>query len=232
MDWNLRSVGLKDEPGGIIEKDADAVVTQVIAEAILVWIVDPLADPQHGWCCGVLCLILGYHDFIRWLRMNQSVQLVVEVRQVEVRRLITLRISIPNNEPDYEFLNTEKISYLLAGLSYLSLPISFSFKIPGTACSLADNGSGFDGCAVTFPLSPLFTSIRACRLFELFDISTCCVNLGATVRQDVGSLTGRYPDVRNSSTIIWSMLGRRLGSGCRSFSISLLADELTFDGMW
>lgn len=44
---NLQSVGEHDEFGGVIEHNADALIAQLVAEAILVAVVHPLAHPHQ-----------------------------------------------------------------------------------------------------------------------------------------------------------------------------------------
>lgn len=44
---NLQSVGEHDKFGGVIEHNADALIAQLVAEAILVAVVHPLAHPHQ-----------------------------------------------------------------------------------------------------------------------------------------------------------------------------------------
>lgn len=42
-----QSVGEHDELGGVVEHDADALIAELVAEAVLVAVVHPLADPHQ-----------------------------------------------------------------------------------------------------------------------------------------------------------------------------------------
>ena len=54
---HLLSVSPKDEPRGVIEEHTHQRVKQLVAQAILVTVVHPLADPEHGGGGGVLGVI-------------------------------------------------------------------------------------------------------------------------------------------------------------------------------
>ena len=43
------SVGRHDDPGRVVEKDADDVIGQLEAEAVFVGVVHPLCDPHDVW---------------------------------------------------------------------------------------------------------------------------------------------------------------------------------------
>ena len=61
------SVACKQQSCGIIEENSDTVVTQLVAEAVLVRVVDPLTNPVHrhaGRVLNVICrtqYIRHYH---------------------------------------------------------------------------------------------------------------------------------------------------------------------------
>merc|ERR1719376_824479 len=80
-------------------------------------------------------------------------------------------------------------------------------------------------------LGPLLTSMRGVLLairLALFLVS----NLGAMVKQETGSLGGRYPMVMNSSLRISATLGLLAGSCCSSLWMRFLASGPTLLGMW
>lgn len=54
---HLLSIGKENEPCGVIEEDTNTVVTQLVAQTILVRVVHPLAHPVNGNARRVLCLI-------------------------------------------------------------------------------------------------------------------------------------------------------------------------------
>lgn len=83
---NLLSVGQLQQLRHIVEEDSDALVTQGIAEAVLIRIVHPLADPDHWQALGIFGLVLHEREFLGRLRLHDGPQLLVELRQVAVGR--------------------------------------------------------------------------------------------------------------------------------------------------
>lgn len=55
------SVGEQQQLGGVVEDDADGLVAQLVAETVLVRVVDPLAEPQERHRRRVLRLIWSAH---------------------------------------------------------------------------------------------------------------------------------------------------------------------------
>ena len=54
---SLHFVCSQQHPGGVIEQHTYTGVTELVAQAILVTVVHPLADPEHRQRGRVLCLI-------------------------------------------------------------------------------------------------------------------------------------------------------------------------------
>ena len=65
---HLLSVAHQDEAGGVVEEHADAVVAQLVAEAVLVRVVDPLADPVDGHGGRVLKVVCNERKSITTLQ--------------------------------------------------------------------------------------------------------------------------------------------------------------------
>lgn len=56
-DYNLLAVLEQEELGEVVVEDADALVREGVAEAVLVRVVHPLAHPDHGQRLGILGLV-------------------------------------------------------------------------------------------------------------------------------------------------------------------------------
>ena len=54
---HLLSIGLQQELGGIVEEDAKAAVAELVAQAVFVGVVHPLADPQDRGSGRILSII-------------------------------------------------------------------------------------------------------------------------------------------------------------------------------
>ena len=54
---NSLSTRAQNQARRVIEQNAHTLVTQLIAEAVLVRVVDPLADPQHGHTGRILGVV-------------------------------------------------------------------------------------------------------------------------------------------------------------------------------
>ena len=54
---DVLAVGGQQHAGGVVEENAHTVVAELIAEAVLVRVVHPLADPVDGYACRVFSII-------------------------------------------------------------------------------------------------------------------------------------------------------------------------------
>ena len=68
---DVGAVGEQQELGEVVEDDPDAVVVEAVAEAVLVAVVDPLADPGDGLGLGILALVLHGRHLAARLRGDQ-----------------------------------------------------------------------------------------------------------------------------------------------------------------
>ena len=63
----------------------NTVIVEAVPKAILVTVVNPFADPDHGLRLGVLGLVLHGRVPAAWLGGDQLSQLLVQLTQVAVR---------------------------------------------------------------------------------------------------------------------------------------------------
>lgn len=66
----LRAHFVEDHLGVVVEEHAHRVVTQRVADAVLVRVVHPLGDPEHGDCLGRL-LVFQHHFLLGALQIDK-----------------------------------------------------------------------------------------------------------------------------------------------------------------
>lgn len=88
---NLQSVGEHDQLGGVVEHDSHAFVAQLIPEAVLVAVVDPLGHPEQGLHRRIGVFIVEIDRQLRRLRGNQFAQFLVQVLDVGSVALVVPR---------------------------------------------------------------------------------------------------------------------------------------------
>ena len=83
---DVASISEQKQLGEVVEDHADTVVVEAVAEAVLVAVVHPLADPDQGLGPRVLRLVLEVRRLLPGLAGDQGLELGVEVGEVAVLR--------------------------------------------------------------------------------------------------------------------------------------------------